>query len=45
MIGTVLDLWLFKAIVALCDTPLFYAGTWLLTRWTGVDAHEHLGHP
>jgi uncharacterized integral membrane protein (TIGR00697 family) len=45
MIGTVLDLWLFKAIVALCDTPFFYAGTWLLTRWTGVDAHEHLGHP
>ena len=45
MIGTVLDLWLFKTLVALCDTPLFYAGTWALTRWTGVDAHEHLGHP
>jgi uncharacterized integral membrane protein (TIGR00697 family) len=45
MIGTILDLWLFKTIVALCDTPLFYAGTWALTRWTGVDAHEHLGHP
>lgn len=45
MIGTVLDLWLFKTLVALCDTPFFYTGTWWLTRWTGVDAHEHLGHP
>jgi uncharacterized integral membrane protein (TIGR00697 family) len=45
MMGTILDLWLFKTIVALLDTPLFYAGTWALTRWTGVDAHEHLGHP
>ena len=45
MIGTILDLWLFKTIVALLDTPLFYAGTRVLTRWTGVDAHEHLGHP
>lgn len=45
MIGTILDLWLFKTLVALCDTPLFYAGTWALTRWTGVDAQEHLGHP
>lgn len=45
MISTILDLWLFKTILALCDTPFFYAGTWALTRWTGVDAHEHLGHP
>ncbi len=45
MIGTILDLWLFKTIIALLDTPFFYAGTWALTRWTGVDAHQHLGHP
>ena len=45
MIGTIFDLWLFKAILALCDTPFFYAGTWALTRWTGVDARQHLGHP
>lgn len=45
MIGTILDLWLFKAMVALLDTPLFYAGTWVMTRWTGVDAHQHTGHP
>ena len=38
-------LWLFKALVALADTPLFYAGTALLTRWTGLQAHEHKGHP
>jgi len=35
MLATILDLWLFKAIVALCDTPLFYAGTWAARRWTG----------
>jgi uncharacterized integral membrane protein (TIGR00697 family) len=30
MVATILDLWLFKALVALADTPLFYAGTlWL----------------
>ncbi len=45
MLGTILDLWLFKAMVALLDTPLFYAGTWVMTRWTGVDAHQHTGHP
>lgn len=28
----VFDLWLFKALVALADTPLFYAGTWWLRR-------------
>ena len=27
MLGTILDLWLFKALVALCDTPLFSLGT------------------
>lgn len=26
----VFDLWLFKALVALADTPFFYAGTWWL---------------
>lgn len=45
MISTALDLWLFKAIVAFLDTPLFYLGTWWMQRWTGVDAHQHLGHP
>ncbi|MBI1353026.1 MAG: queuosine precursor transporter [Acidobacteria bacterium] len=35
MMSTILDLWLFKAIIALCDTPFFYAGTWALRRWTG----------
>lgn len=33
--ATVLDLWLFKALVALADTPFFYAGTSLLRRWVG----------
>ncbi len=32
MFAIVLDLWLFKTIVALCDTPFFYAGTWWLRR-------------
>ncbi len=32
MAAIVLDLWLFKALVALADTPLFYAGTWWLQR-------------
>ena len=35
--NTVLDLWLFKALVALLDTPLFYLGTALTERWLGVD--------
>ncbi|RMH03828.1 MAG: VUT family protein [Planctomycetota bacterium] len=30
IVDTVLDLWLFKALVALADTPFFYLGTWLL---------------
>lgn len=30
LVATIFDLWLFKALVALADTPLFYAGTiWL----------------
>ncbi len=45
MLSTILDLWLFKALVALLDTPFFYAGTHLLMGWTGFRAHEHEGHP
>jgi len=37
MAATIFDLWLYKAIVAACDTPLFYAGTWWLRRWIGSD--------
>lgn len=34
MLATIRDLWLFKALVALCDTPFFYAGTiWLKKLW------------
>ncbi len=33
MVATVFDLWLFKALVALADTPFFYAGTWWLRSW------------
>lgn len=40
MITTILDLWLFKAIVTLCDTPLFYCGTWAARRWTGWSDDE-----
>lgn len=41
MFGTILDLWLFKALMALCDTPLFYAGTFWLRNWIGNDpAHQ-----
>lgn len=36
MAKVVLDLWLFKALVALMDTPLFYAGTLGLERYLGV---------
>jgi hypothetical protein len=32
MAAIVFDLWLFKALVALADTPFFYAGTWWLQR-------------
>ena len=37
MASVVLDLWLFKAMMALLDTPLFYLGTAGLERWLGVD--------
>jgi len=37
MASVVLDLWLFKALMALLDTPLFYLGTAWLERWLGVD--------
>lgn len=37
MFAIVLDLWLFKALVALLDTPLFYLSTAWLERWLGVD--------
>ncbi|HEX5050931.1 MAG TPA: queuosine precursor transporter [Planctomycetota bacterium] len=33
MAALVWDLWLFKLIVALADTPFFYWGTWWLQRW------------
>ncbi len=33
MMWVVLDLWLFKALVAAADTPLFYWGTALMNRW------------
>jgi uncharacterized integral membrane protein (TIGR00697 family) len=32
MVTIILDLWLFKALVALFDTPLFYYFTWFLKR-------------
>lgn len=32
MLAIALDLWLFKALVALADTPFFYLGTWWLKR-------------
>ncbi len=36
MLSTIRDLWLFKALVALADTPLFYAGNWALRRFLGL---------
>jgi uncharacterized integral membrane protein (TIGR00697 family) len=33
MAWIILDLWLFKTLVALADTPLFYLGTWWMKRW------------
>ena len=33
MAWIILGTWLFKVLVALCDTPLFYVGTWLMQRW------------
>ena len=40
MMTTILDLWLFKAMVAFLDTPLFYIGTAWLGRWTGLHAER-----
>lgn len=39
----ILDLWLFKALIALIDTPLFYVGTALAERWLGVDPASQAG--
>ncbi|HIE71049.1 MAG TPA: VUT family protein [Planctomycetes bacterium] len=36
MTTIILDLWLFKALVALADTPLFYLGTWYFQRKPSV---------
>lgn len=33
MAALVWDMWLFKLVVALCDTPFLYAGVALLQRW------------
>jgi len=33
----IFDLWLFKALVAFLDTPLFYFGTAAAEKWLGVD--------
>ncbi len=38
MLSVMLDLWLFKALVALLDTPFFYLGTAWLSKWTGLSA-------
>jgi uncharacterized integral membrane protein (TIGR00697 family) len=35
MASTMLDLWLFKLLVALCDTPFCYAGVWAFGRRWG----------
>ena len=32
MLSLILSAWLFKTLVALADTPLFYLGTWWLKR-------------
>lgn len=40
MMSTILDLWLFKAIMALLDTPFFYAGTAFLEKYTGLSARH-----
>ncbi|MEZ5393380.1 MAG: queuosine precursor transporter [Bryobacterales bacterium] len=40
MMATIWDLWLYKAIVALLDTPFFYAGTFFLEKYTGVSSRH-----
>ena len=42
MFWVILDLWLFKALVALFDTPLFYLGTGLLGNPTIVNPFQPL---
>jgi len=36
MLELIFDLWLFKTLVALTDTPLFYLGTWTTRRFLKV---------
>ncbi|HEX9793416.1 MAG TPA: queuosine precursor transporter [Planctomycetota bacterium] len=43
MLPVIFDLWLFKALIALLDTPLFYLGTAGLRRWLGVDREASAG--
>jgi uncharacterized integral membrane protein (TIGR00697 family) len=31
--SVIVDMWLFKTLMALLDTPFFYLGTWGLQRW------------
>lgn len=38
MLGTMRDLWVYKLMIALLDTPFFYAGTAMLRKFTGL--HE-----
>lgn len=38
MLSMMLDLWLFKALIALLDTPFFYLGTAWLSKWTGLKS-------
>ncbi len=38
MLAVILDLWLFKASIALLDTPLFYWGALRLPRWLESSA-------
>jgi uncharacterized PurR-regulated membrane protein YhhQ (DUF165 family) len=33
MLSVIRDMWLFKSILALLDTPFFYAGVAWLQRW------------
>ena len=45
MLATIRDLWLYKMIIALVDTPLFYWGTAFLEKYTGLSARRHGGPP
>jgi uncharacterized integral membrane protein (TIGR00697 family) len=33
IVSTIIDMWFFKTLMALVDTPFCYAGVWLLQRW------------